>query len=283
MSQESPATVEEPKEKGVPSKAADSETTTGDGGTVAAAAAGGGASGSQPSGPPVETESWQPVRSKKNKHRSGSLLGDPSSASSARNSRSRSNSERDHHSPLSHHGDGDSLFMMDEDFEDSNQPDLSDPLLASGGRRKTFTDYDSDVDDYEISDHDLSKIIIVTQTPRKVAASGPASSATGSYDRTGDWTTRVKMTQEHAQIINDGLYYYEQDLWLHGERSGSVSGSASSEPPHRNVGLISQEDFDLYTSGGTKKKPVTEGELPPPPPPPPTFVEESRISASGRL
>lgn len=34
------------------------------------------------------------------------------------------------------------------------------------------------------------------------------------HDRTGDWTTRVKMTQELEQAINDGLYYYEEDLWI---------------------------------------------------------------------
>lgn len=33
------------------------------------------------------------------------------------------------------------------------------------------------------------------------------------YDRTGDWTTRVKMSQAIEQAINDGLYYYEEDLW----------------------------------------------------------------------
>lgn len=33
------------------------------------------------------------------------------------------------------------------------------------------------------------------------------------HDRTGDWTSRVKMTRELEQAINDGLYYYEQDLW----------------------------------------------------------------------
>lgn len=34
------------------------------------------------------------------------------------------------------------------------------------------------------------------------------------HDRTGDWTTRVKMTQDLEQAINDGLYYYEEDLWI---------------------------------------------------------------------
>ena len=32
------------------------------------------------------------------------------------------------------------------------------------------------------------------------------------YDRTGDYTTRVKITQNLEEIINDGLYNYEMSL-----------------------------------------------------------------------
>lgn len=42
--------------------------------------------------------------------------------------------------------------------------------------------------------------MIVTQTPPSVK----------KYDRTGNFVTRVKMTQELSKAINDGLYYYEQ-------------------------------------------------------------------------
>lgn len=33
------------------------------------------------------------------------------------------------------------------------------------------------------------------------------------FDRTANFTSRTKITQELAQVINDGLYYYEEDLW----------------------------------------------------------------------
>jgi len=70
--------------------------------------------------------------------------------------------------------------------------------------------YRSDDDeDYELSDRDINKILIFTQTH-------PPSSRIPKhegYDRTGDWITRVKMTQELEQLINDGLYYYEDELW----------------------------------------------------------------------
>ena len=60
---------------------------------------------------------------------------------------------------------------------------------------------DDDSDD-EIDDQDIHKIMIVTQTPPPVK----------KHDRTGNYVTRVKMTQELSKAINDGLYYYEQ-VW----------------------------------------------------------------------
>ena len=33
------------------------------------------------------------------------------------------------------------------------------------------------------------------------------------YDRTADITSRVKISQEMAQAINDELYEYEDELW----------------------------------------------------------------------
>lgn len=63
-------------------------------------------------------------------------------------------------------------------------------------------------DSDELSDRDVNKLLIVTQAP-----SSRAQKHDG-HDRTGDWTTRVKMSQNLEQAINDGLYYYEEDLWL---------------------------------------------------------------------
>ena len=49
------------------------------------------------------------------------------------------------------------------------------------------------------------QILIVTQTSRPTKHDG--------YDRTGDYTSRTKITQELVHDIEDGLRYYEQDLW----------------------------------------------------------------------
>lgn len=59
--------------------------------------------------------------------------------------------------------------------------------------------------DYEITDQDVNKILIVTQTP-------PAVKKHPQGDRTGDHVSRAKMTANMTKVINDGLFYYEQDL-----------------------------------------------------------------------
>ena len=67
-------------------------------------------------------------------------------------------------------------------------------------RDESDTDYD------ELSDGEISKLLIVTQTPVR-----PRKHE--GFDRTGDYTSRAQMTSDLASAINDGLYYYEQDLW----------------------------------------------------------------------
>lgn len=47
------------------------------------------------------------------------------------------------------------------------------------------------------------------------------------YDRTGDYTTRTKITQELVHHIEDGLRYYEQDLWNDNEWSQPINTSSS--------------------------------------------------------
>ncbi|CAG2105364.1 unnamed protein product, partial [Medioppia subpectinata] len=152
-------------------------------------------------------------------------------------------------------------FAFDEDI---NAGDIS-------GRRNQFTtasaadgldnDYDSD---YEISDTEVARILVVTQS----IPSGSRAGKHEGYDRTGDWTTRVKLTQELAKEINDGLYYYEQDLMF---------TDADVKPelkPHKTVELISQEAFERFAPNRAQKVRGAAAQ-PPPPPPPPTYEEES--------
>ena len=75
--------------------------------------------------------------------------------------------------------------------------------LISNNKTKFFRDDDSDG---EIDDLDINKILIVTQTP-------PAFRKHPQGDRTGVHTSRSKLNNNLVKVINDGLYYYEQDLW----------------------------------------------------------------------
>ncbi len=72
----------------------------------------------------------------------------------------------------------------------------------------------SDVSEDEMDEEDIGKIIIVTQTPayhRNKHTGGDSKHPGG--DRTSNFTSRPKITSDLAQAINDGLYYYEQDLY----------------------------------------------------------------------
>lgn len=128
-------------------------------------------------------------------------------------------------------------FQFDEELDPTFQ-----------GKKNDFSNNWSDDSDNEFSDHEVNKLIIVAQTP-------PAPKKHEGYDRTGDWVTRVKMTQELAKIINDGLYYYEQDLW---------SQTEMSEKQYKTVDVISQEEFRSIAP----PSPVIAQQVVPPPPPP---------------
>ncbi|KAL9692885.1 hypothetical protein quinque_012170 [Culex quinquefasciatus] len=151
-------------------------------------------------------------------------------------------------------------------------------IPRGGGRVNHFTDNwsdDDDESDYELSDHEINKLLIVTQVrfagPRGAAEKTPLKLADplqvrskapkhDGYDRTGDFTTRTKITQDLEQIINDGLHNYEEDLLTINCRRGGSN--------YKTVQLISQEEFDKIIP-----KPSKVSQEAPPPPPPPTFVE----------
>ncbi|XP_060515841.1 la-related protein 1B [Cylas formicarius] len=123
------------------------------------------------------------------------------------------------------------------------------------GRQNTFSDqwvYEEEDSD-ELSDRDVNKLLIVTQAPSSRVPKHEG------YDRTGDWTTRVKMSQDLEQAINDGLYYYEEDLW------NDIDFDRGSTGSYKTVTIISQEDFQKLAPPARK---VQNPEVPPPPPPP---------------
>uniref|UniRef100_A0A1B0CR87 La-related protein 1 n=2 Tax=Lutzomyia longipalpis TaxID=7200 RepID=A0A1B0CR87_LUTLO len=142
-------------------------------------------------------------------------------------------------------------FQFDEELD-----------IPISGRVNHFTEnWSDDESDYELSDRDINKILIVTQvtshrTPKHEG-----------YDRTGDWTTRTKIAQDLEQVINDGLINYEEDLWETGRRPTSNN--------YKTVNVITQEDFEKIVPRAAKK---VNPDVPPPPPP--TFTEAGVAAAA---
>ncbi|XP_053976270.1 la-related protein 1B isoform X2 [Hylaeus volcanicus] len=151
------------------------------------------------------------------------------------------------------------------DFQFDEELDTPPPT----GRHNAFSEWSEDEEDYELSDKDLNKLLIFTQTTVPISTTRIPKHE--GHDRTGDWTTRVKMTQVLEQAINDGLYYYEEDIWT---KDGQRYGSCSSIGSYKTVNVISQEDFEKMAPKAPKK---TNPEVPPPPP---SAIEDMEVSQS---
>eukprot|EP00066_Takifugu_rubripes_P029253 XP_011618519.1 PREDICTED: la-related protein 1B isoform X1 [Takifugu rubripes] len=116
-------------------------------------------------------------------------------------------------------------FMFDEEME------------QMAPRKNKFTDWsDEDDSDYELDDQDVNKILIVTQTP-------PYMRKHPSGDRTGNHESRAKITTDLAKAINDGLYYYEQDLWKGMEQMECTKDAEN----FKKLNVISQDEFETLT------------------------------------
>ncbi|XP_053559625.1 la-related protein 1B [Bombina bombina] len=145
-------------------------------------------------------------------------------------------------------------FMFDEELQQMQ------------GRKNTFTDWSDDDSDYEIDDKDLNKIIIVTQTP-------PHLKKHPVGDRTGNHISRAKITSELAKVINDGLYYYEQDLWTN-ESDHEYMSSKQEIENFRKLNFISKEEFESLAP-----EPQLEKNLEESPPFASTFQQDTSTSA----
>ncbi|TRY99108.1 hypothetical protein DNTS_021540 [Danionella cerebrum] len=135
-------------------------------------------------------------------------------------------------------------FLFDEEMEQLTAP-----------RKNTFTDWSDDDSDDELDDRDVNKILIVTQTP-------PHLRKHPGGDRTGNHVSRAKITTELAKAINDGLFYYEQDLWTK-EEGPQECANAKEMENFKKLNMISQDEFDTLTP----KLPIDSNQEVPPPPP----------------
>lgn len=143
-----------------------------------------------------------------------------------------------------------------EDLDFQFDEELDMPI----GRVNNFTDNWSDDDsDFELSDRDINKILIVTQVKHRAPKHD-------GYNRTGEFVSRTKISQDLEQVINDGLHNYEEDLWTHEPNKTTSS--------YKTLNIITHEDFEKMAPKMTTKNPDV------PPPPPPTYDEDSRLNQS---
>ncbi|XP_023035543.2 la-related protein 1 isoform X1 [Drosophila willistoni] len=169
------------------------------------------------------------------------------SANAAYSTNSKSSSSKTAAAPSAQcHAEKEELdFQFDEE--------LMDPIPATG-RINNFTENFSDDDesDYEFADRDINKLLIVAQVGRAPKHEG--------YDRTADFTSRTKITQDLENIINDGLANYEEDLW-------------TTPADYRTVNVISQADFEKLAGNRGRLGPQQQQQQQPPPPPP-AYVDQ---------
>ncbi|KAL1459331.1 hypothetical protein WDU94_011325 [Cyamophila willieti] len=153
------------------------------------------------------------------------------------------------------------------DLELQFDEELDVPL--SVGKQHAFSDWQSEDENDEISDTDINKLLILTQKTSS-SLQQPTSARPikhDGHDRTGDWTTRVKISQDLEAVIDLGLQMYEENLWDHAPSRSSGN--------YKTVNVITQEDFERLVPQAQRK--VSNPETPPPPPPPPSLTSEAHL------
>ncbi|XP_049448305.1 la-related protein 1 isoform X8 [Epinephelus fuscoguttatus] len=200
-----------------------------------------------PARPKVSTEKAPSLQQQKEKDDSvRSPVPQPGSSPSAATTGNKDGAEQDEPEELD--------FMFDEEMEQMD------------GRRNTFTDWSDEETDGEIDDHDVNKILIVTQTP-------PYLRKHPGGDRTGHHTSRAKLSSELVKVINDGLFYYEQDLWddTYEPEYATIKQEVEN---FKKVHLISREQFDCLTP----EPPVDPNQEVPPGPPKPQQIPTDALA-----
>uniref|UniRef100_A0A915BE61 La-related protein 1 n=2 Tax=Parascaris univalens TaxID=6257 RepID=A0A915BE61_PARUN len=209
-----------------------------------------------------EVEDWQEVKSRKQKkgrHANSSKL-------APMQQQQQQQQQQQHHvatHPSAPRSTADLDFQFDEEI--GNEADIPHRRDKKGGgsgaviadRSVTMS---SDESSDELSDANVKKLIIVTQTPP------PPTKR--QYDRTGDYTTRAKMNQRLNEEVEMGLRRYEYELWSNKEAEHTTSV--------KKVDTVSAEEFKQLKGGESTSK---ESSQEPPPKVIPTPNEVPAISS----
>jgi len=98
-------------------------------------------------------------------------------------------------------------------------------------KHNKFSEPLEDESDCELSDGEINKLLIITpHRPKKHEG----------FDRTADVTSRVKMSQDMASAINDGLYDYEDELWDPSDDEAWIDTAGAD----KHISVVSREDFE---------------------------------------
>ena len=116
-----------------------------------------------------------------------------------------------------------------------------------------------------MSDGEINKLLIITpQRPKKH----------DGFDRTANCVSRVKMSQDMASAINDGLYNYEDELWEPSDEEQWIETPGGNGNAAKHVEVISQEEMERL-----RPEPVPH-QNPPSPPQLPGEEEENGVKVS---
>lgn len=128
--------------------------------------------------------------------------------------------------------------------------------------------YDTDSDDDSIiPDDEVPHVVLITKTPPPKTQKHPQG------DRTGVWENRTKFNQEQARIINDGIYWMENEEWTkHIEQEDNIENK---------VKMLGADEFDKKKEllGGQKESAELQNE---PPAPPSARTPARKMSATPR-
>ena len=112
-----------------------------------------------------------------------------------------------------------------------------------------------------MSDGEINKLLIITpQRPKKH----------DGFDRTSSSVSRVKMSQDMASAINDGLYNYEDELWEPSDEEHWIETPGSNS---KHVEVISREEMERL-----RPEPVPHQN----PPSPPELPGEEEENGNGK-
>jgi len=108
-------------------------------------------------------------------------------------------------------------------------------------KHNKFSEPVEDESDCELSDGEINKLLIITpHRPKKHEG----------FDRTADVTSRVKMSQDMASAINDGLYDYEDELWDPSDDEAWIDTAGAD----KHISVVSREDFERLKPSSEPRK-----------------------------